>query len=116
MSSTQTGSQAEDYAVKFLENEGFKILARNWRNRWCEIDIVAQKNQRIHFVEVKFRRSATHGSGLDYITWRKAKQMEFAALLWVADNHWEHDYQLDVISIEGEIKPKLLHIPNTIPF
>ncbi len=43
--STQTGKLAEDEAAEYLSQNGFKIIARNWRNRWCEIDIVAQKKR-----------------------------------------------------------------------
>ena len=116
MTSTQTGRYAEDQACRFLEGKGFKILDRNWRNRWCEIDIVSQKGQRIHFVEVKYRTSGAYGSGLDYITRRKARQMERAALNWVADHDWQSDYQLDVISVGGSAKPKIIYIANAIGF
>mgnify|MGYP001604619361 FL=1 len=47
------GQKGEDLAVMFLENRGFKILDRNYWKKWGEIDIVAQNNDCLHFVEVK---------------------------------------------------------------
>ncbi len=113
--STVAGRLAESQAASYLEARGFKVLARNWRNRWCEIDIVAEKDQRIHFVEVKYRQDPAYGSGLDYITKHKAKQMQFAALQWVGENKWDKDYQLDVIAVDGKYQPpKLRYIANAI--
>lgn len=116
MSTTQAGQWAEGVASAYLVNHGFKVLKQNWKNRWCEIDIVAQKGSRIHFVEVKFRQTAKFGSGLEYITRRKAKQMEFAALQWVGEQSWDGDYQLDVVAVDGQDVPKVTYVPNAIPF
>ena len=106
MSATSTGRLAEQASAKHLESLGFKLQALNWRNRRCEIDIVAEKstgvmrrNKVIHFVEVKFRKSNNQGSGLDYITKAKLKQMDYAAQNWVYENDWHADYQLDVVSV-----------------
>lgn len=54
MSSTQkVGSLGEELVVKFLVEKGYKILDRNYRRPWGELDIVAQRKGKIHFVEVK---------------------------------------------------------------
>lgn len=100
--STLIGRQAEDLAAQYLSAKGHELLAQNWRNRWCEIDIVAKKARSIHFVEVKYRASSSHGSGLEYITPTKLKQMKYAALHWVSENQWEGDYQLDAIEVAGD--------------
>lgn len=114
--STSTGQWAEGVAAAYLQNLGFSVIGKNWKTRWCEIDIVAEKDKRIHLVEVKFRRHLGSGSGLDYITRHKAKQMEFAALQWVSEHEWEGDYQLDVVSVDGEENPKITYIPNAVGF
>lgn len=110
--STAIGKWAESVAADYLQNHGFQILDQNWKNRWCEIDIVAQKDHRIHLVEVKFRQTAAFGSGLDYITARKAKQMQFAALQWVGEHGWTGDYQLDVVAIDGQVQPQITFIES----
>ena len=47
------GKLGEDIACRFLEQKGFKIIDRNYRKKWGEIDIVAKQGQKLHFVEVK---------------------------------------------------------------
>jgi len=100
--STFTGRAAEDAVAVYLAKNGYEILTQNWRTRWCEIDIVAKKHKIVHFVEVKYRKSATFGSGLDYITPTKTKQLKRAALFWVNEHAWEGDYRLDVASVDGQ--------------
>lgn len=99
MSNYITGHAAEANAAEYLKQQGFKILELNWKTRYCEIDIVAQKNKIIYFVEVKYRKSNFFGSGLEYITTKKLKQMTFAAEMWVNQHKWEGDYQLAALSI-----------------
>ncbi len=101
MTTTDTGHQAEAAVADYLRQRGYKMLEQNWRTRWCEIDIVAQKDRRVYFVEVKYRRNANQGSGLDYITSQKLRQMRFAAEAWVADHEWQGDYQLAAAEVAG---------------
>lgn len=56
MSKLTLGKQGENWAVEYLQAQGFSIRARNFRSRVGEIDIVAYKNGQLHFVEVKARR------------------------------------------------------------
>jgi uncharacterized protein (TIGR00252 family) len=102
LSSFSSGRQAEAAAAEYLRNKKFKILAQNWRTRWCEVDIIAQKKKTIYFVEVKYRQSDRQGSGLEYITPRKLGQMKFAATFWVAQNNWHGDYSLAAIEVSGQ--------------
>ncbi len=101
MTATSTGRQAESKAASYLEKQGFSVLDQNWRTRYCEIDIVAQKDQTVYFVEVKYRASDSWGGGLEYITPNKLQQMSFAAEVWVSANQWQHDYQLAAIEVSG---------------
>lgn len=102
MKSTEQGRLAEDIAADKLVRGGFKIIARNWRTKVCEIDLVALKGEIIYFVEVKYRKSDSAGSGLDYITTRKLKQMVFAARVWIEENKWTEDYRLAALEVEGQ--------------
>jgi len=88
-------------AVKFLREQGYKIVSKNWRNKFCEIDIVARKKDVIYFVEVKFRRGDESGSGIEYITSTKLQQMAYAAENWVTSKKWRHGYQLAAIEVSG---------------
>ncbi len=97
-----SGQLAEDKAALYLKKNKFKVIDRNWRNRFCEIDIVAMKKNRVYFVELKYRQNIHHGSGLDYITDKKLQQMEYAANFWVTTNKFDGDYCLAAIELEGE--------------
>jgi Holliday junction resolvase-like predicted endonuclease len=77
-------------------------LARNWRTKVCEIDIVANKNKIIYFVEVKYRSSDKQGSGFEYITPKKLSQMGFAAEIWVQQNNWNGDYRIAAAELSEE--------------
>lgn len=101
MSTTDTGRYAEAAAATYLMRRGYRIVAQNWRTRWCEIDIVAQKGDAIHFVEVKYRRSADWGRGLEYITKAKQKQMYFAAAFWIARHKWTGNATLAAVEVSG---------------
>jgi uncharacterized protein (TIGR00252 family) len=101
MTNYSLGHSAEKQAAVYLMSQGFRLKEMNWKTRWCEIDIVAEKGKTIYFVEVKSRSNLDHGGGLDYITSQKLKQMEFAANLWVSQNDWDGDCQLAVIAIDG---------------
>lgn len=101
MNTTKTGREAEAAAAEYLKNKGFKILEQNWRTRFCEIDVIAEKDKTVYFVEVKYRASDRQGSGLEYITTTKLKQMQFAAEAWVAEQRWSGDYCLSGLEVYG---------------
>ena len=98
---TGIGQAGEEAVAAYLKKQGFEILARNWKTRWCEIDIVSKKGARVHFVEVKFRKNSIHGSGLEFITSSKIKQLKLAARFWVSEYDWEGDYQIDAAGVDG---------------
>lgn len=78
-----TGHLAETVAAEHLQRLGHVILQRNWRTKFCEIDIVSQHGDQLHFTEVKYRSNSQWGDGLDAITPRKTRQMQFAAEVWL---------------------------------
>jgi len=95
------GREAEEAVISFLKNQKYKILDHNWKTPKCEIDIVARKKKCIYFVEVKYRSTATQGSGFDYITDAKLRQMSYAAEVWVAMHGWKHEYVLSAAEVSG---------------
>lgn len=101
MTNYSAGHAAEKRAAEYLTERGYKIRQLNWKTRWCEIDIVAEKDGAIFFVEVKYRRNTKQGHGLDYITAKKLQQMEFAAELWVSQHRWGGDYALAGLGVDG---------------
>lgn len=100
MSNYLAGHSAEIRAAEYLTQNGFKVLELNWNTKYCEIDIVAKKDNAVYFVEVKYRRNKNQGTGLDYITPKKLDQMRFAAEMWVSNTNWSGEYQLAAISVD----------------
>ncbi len=98
----QAGHSAEIKASDYLKQHGFKIIELNWKTKYCEIDIIAKKNNVVYFVEVKYRKTHKQGFGLEYITPKKIRQMSFAADMWVSNAGWSGEYQLAAIGIDGE--------------
>lgn len=106
--SKSLGDRGEAAVVEFLKAQGFGILSTNWRSRWCEIDIVAKKDNVVHFVEVKYRGRIEQGEGLDYITHSKLKQMSFAAEFWMSSNKYEGDAVLSAASVNSDLQIQFL--------
>lgn len=73
------GDKAEQVVAAYLESQGHIILARNWKTKICEIDIVSQLDDTIYFTEVKYRKNDRQGGGMAAITPKKLRQMKFAA-------------------------------------
>jgi putative endonuclease len=65
------GKRGEDLAVLWLEKEGFRILTRNWRHGRLEIDIIASKNNLLHFMEIKTRHRTLFGLPEESVNERK---------------------------------------------
>lgn len=101
MKTTIIGQSAETAVAGHLADSGYKILARNFRTRLCEIDIVARNGDVVYFVEVKYRAGAEQGSGLEHITPRKINQIQFAARVWCQNNDFEGDYRLLGAEVSG---------------
>ncbi len=102
MSTTETGKKAETAASAYLEMRGFTIHERNFRRPRCEIDIVASKDDVVHFVEVKYRRTDEQGSGFDAITPTKIRQMGRGAHIWVDESKWHGEYVLSAVEVSGK--------------
>jgi uncharacterized protein (TIGR00252 family) len=96
------GHHAEKVAARYLQAQGYKVFALNWRRPRAEIDIVGMSpSGTVLFVEVKYRQTQRQGNGLDYITQSKQRQMQFAAQLWVAENNYQGEYTLGALEVAG---------------
>ncbi len=73
------GHRAETIVADYLECHGHTILARNYKTKLYEIDIVSATKDHIYFTEVKYRKNSDHGNPLEFIDKKKQKQITFAA-------------------------------------
>ena len=101
MSIENTGEQGEKLAAQYLIKQNHKIIATNYHyKRFGEIDIITLKNNTLHFVEVKTRKSNSHGYGYEAVDRRKlAKLLRTAQAFLVQHNYTNYSYQFDIISI-----------------
>ena len=102
MKHNEDGARAEDEVATYLRQRGYTIRDRNWKTPKCEIDIVAEKDGCIYFVEVKYRSNAAQGDGFDYITLAKRRQMAYAAETWVSKHRWQGEYVLSGAAVSGQ--------------
>jgi Holliday junction resolvase-like predicted endonuclease len=116
-SPTETGRLAEAAAARRLEQVGNTVLDRNWRNRWCELDLVTRCAGVVHFVEVKYRARAHWGTGFDYITHDKIARLHRATLAWCQAHDYHGAFQVDVVSVAGDLaNPTIDIIENALSF
>ena len=109
------GEWGEDTVASYLAEHGYKIINRNVRTPYGEIDIVAQQDDITIFVEVKTLTSSKNFFPEQNVTARKREHMLACAEHYAAENAIDH-WQIDVISVEGKVglEPKLTHFENAI--
>ncbi len=111
----ELGKWGEQLAVDLLVTKGYAIVERNWRAGNLEVDIVAMKDNRIVFVEVK-TRSSGFVDPLDAIDRRRVSRIVRAANSYVKAYNIPHEVQFDIIIIigapEGGDSPQIEHIPD----
>lgn len=96
------GAEAESAAAEWLQAKGFSVVARNWKIKAAEIDIVAEKDNRLYFVECKYRSGTNQGGGLAAITPRKLQAMTKAADLYIHMHQLQNrERQLAVVELSG---------------
>lgn len=96
---TEKGTAGEEIAVAHLLKQGYTILARNWRDRHLEIDIVAGTANLLVIVEVKLRASNAFGTPEEFVTKSKQKKLIKAADVYIKENNLDSETRFDVISI-----------------
>ena len=115
---TKTGRKAEAVVAKYLESQGHTIIEQNHKTPYYEIDLISTKDDKIYFTEVKYRKSTTHGTGLDAITKAKLNQMHFAAesyLQFTKSRFKNHQPLLAVASVTSNpSQPSTLTITHLI--
>jgi putative endonuclease len=94
-----TGARAEKIAVEFLQQQGFTIRNTNWRIGHKEIDIVAEKDGRIHVVEVRSLNSSFFQQPYQSIDRLKQRNLIAAANAYILRHSLTMEVQLDVVSV-----------------
>lgn len=95
----KTGIAGEDLATQYLEEKGYIVKERNYRFKRAEVDIIAQQNKLLVFVEVKTRRSNKFGYPETFVNTKKTDLFLLAADEYIYQTNWLHDIRFDIISI-----------------
>lgn len=94
------GILGELRATDYLKKNGFRILEKNFRCRFGEIDIIAEKNSSIHFVEVKTRKNFTYGEPAESIDRKKLLKIKNCASYYLNRyNYFDTQIYFDAIII-----------------
>jgi putative endonuclease len=110
------GRWGERLAASYLETRGLQVLARNYRTRAGELDLVARHGNVTVFVEVKARSSDAFGLPEEAVTERKRKHLLEAAQAFLLEfPEWDGDWRVDVIAIRripGQHDPEIMWFEN----
>ncbi len=101
----ETGNKGETLAAEYLQQKGYIVLARNYRSKWGEVDIVAKHNSTVIFVEVKTKTSDRYGEPWEMVNHWKVGQVKRMGEVWCREFKWEGSVRVDVIGVwMGEIE------------
>ena len=95
----QLGKRGEQMAEEYLLQHGYQVLHRNWRHSHYEIDLIAVKNEVLHFVEVKLRSSKKFGLPEQNVKKKKFQSLLLAADEFLFQNRQYRHVQYDILSI-----------------
>lgn len=98
----EIGDLGENAAAKYLKKNGYKILGRNYRKKYGEIDIIAEKDDSIAFVEVKTRKNDDFGRPCEFVDKRKQERIKKTALSYICEKGYDAGFTFDVIEVYGE--------------
>jgi putative endonuclease len=93
------GKEGEKLAEAYLAERGYTILHRNWRYSFYEIDLIATKNNLLHFIEVKCRSSNNFNHPEEAVTKKKVKSLLQAIDQYLFLHPQYDNFHLDIISI-----------------
>jgi putative endonuclease len=94
------GKEGEELAEQYLLKHGYEILHRNWKHSYYEIDIIAIKNEVLHFVEVKIRSSKLYGLPEENVNKKKFQRLLNAADEFLFQNSKYRHVQYDILAIK----------------
>jgi putative endonuclease len=107
------GKEGEKLAVQFLKARGFRIIDRNYRTAFGEIDVIAEEGGVLVFVEVKTRSGDAYGSPFEAVDRRKREKIKKVALCYLKEIRKQPPARFDVLSIDVESgRKKIDHIKD----
>lgn len=111
----EKGKLGEDAACRYLKKNGYKIIERNYRYSFGEIDIIARKGETYVFIEVKTRKLGTHISGSMSVNNRKQQKILKSACCYLTGKKIKPPMRFDIIEVYSDElfkKVEINHIEN----
>jgi putative endonuclease len=109
------GRWGEQAVAEWLEQQGYRLLARNWRRREGELDLVAMEGTTLVFIEVKTRRSESFGAPEESVDERKQRQLVLLAQRYLDENATlafdQCRFDVVVVDLTGS-RPRFRHYRN----
>lgn len=103
MSTKQDGDWGEALAAEYLEARGCRIVEREWRCRFGEIDLIAEQEGTLLFVEVKLRTNLRYGMPRESVTAKKQEKLRSAALLYLSMHGLDAPARFDVAEVYTDV-------------
>jgi putative endonuclease len=110
----ETGKEGENMATAYLRQKGFELVARNYRHKRAEIDLIVKRDDWLVFVEVKTRTSSAFGEPEDFVDEVKINNLYQAAEEYIFSTDWNGHVRFDVISIKLGPEPEIVHFEDAI--
>lgn len=114
----ELGAWGENVAVQYLQEKGYRILARNWKTKLGELDIVARLGATVVFVEVKTRTASPYGYPEDSVTRDKQRTLRALAQIYLRAIHQLGvQYRIDVLAISTRFDGRpaeILHLKDAV--
>ena len=95
----KTGKVGEEMAARFLTKKGYKIVARNFKTKYSEIDLIARRKDLLVFVEVRTRVGENFGLPEETINREKKRRLKRAAQAFAAFNKWKGPFRIDAVCV-----------------
>ena len=110
----KTGSEGENLAAEFLKKKGWEVVARNYRYRHAEIDLIIKRDDWIIFVEVKTRTSSYFGQPEEFVDAQQARRIFDAAEEYIYSTNWLGHIRFDIVSVKLGYTPEIIHFEDAI--
>ncbi|GAA5220966.1 YraN family protein [Membranihabitans marinus] len=105
LSTYELGQKGERIAAAYLRTKGYTIIALNWRQSTLEVDIIAQDQNILVFIEVKYRSDERYGRPAEFITERQMQNLAIAAGHYLEEHKFDGPCRFDVIGIVAKAPP-----------
>jgi putative endonuclease len=110
----KTGSRGEALAADFLIEKGFELVAKNYRYKHAEIDLIVKRDNLLVFVEVKTRNSTSFGEPESFVSEKKATKIFEGAEHYIFENNWNGNIRFDIVSVKPGATPVIEHFEDAL--